>query len=268
MSEMKISRRCVLPMLAIALAACGDLAPEDYAQQGGNLPPVTHGATLTADTFPATLNPGERLNLCLTMQNSGASSPTDDWTLGQHYLRSRNTPFFEWSWPLSQLSASTAVGASNQFCFVGTAPTGASATFDAGMFYDGGFFGDTIAIGPMAISGGNTRRWDCSLVSSDLPATMEINENADREHHGSEHGNGHLDLGQHVPSLDGYARTFVGSESLCCPIEWRDNWKHLRFQFLHYGARYRQRYNCLQSPDVCQWSAVANGGHWLLRHGD
>ncbi len=165
--------------MALGLGACGAESENWISTESAALPPPTHDASLVGHTFPAIANPGERLNVCVTMFNdprSGGTSPTDDWLVGQHYFRSRNSPFFRWFWPLDQLTAPVTVGNNGEFCFVVTVPNEASAEFRGQMFFDGGFYGDLVDTGAITINAGNQRRWDCSLVSQDLPATMEVGE--------------------------------------------------------------------------------------------
>ncbi|MCC7384153.1 MAG: hypothetical protein IT384_20080 [Deltaproteobacteria bacterium] len=154
--------------------ACG---PEGGADGIGEaffgLPPATHGATLVSHNMPLAVNPGERLNVRFTMLNNGASSPTDDWPTS-YFFRSTTSPINRWGFTVVAVPAPTPVGSSANFDFVVTAPsaTNPNDSVSARMYVGGvggGYFGDNVVVSGIDVNPANQRRWDCSLVSHNMP---------------------------------------------------------------------------------------------------
>ena len=99
-------RKLIVIGISAGAIACGggspveDQSPSiefDTAEAG--LPPATHGAVMVTHDVPLSMNPGERLNVRVTMRNTGASSPTDDWLGNSTYrLYSTSSPVNAWGW--------------------------------------------------------------------------------------------------------------------------------------------------------------------------
>ena len=82
--------------------------------------PATHDASLVSHNIPATMRAGERLNVRVTVENTGASSPTDDWSAAEYYLR--GAPGFPFGLKNKVIPQDAAVGESVDIDFVITAP--------------------------------------------------------------------------------------------------------------------------------------------------
>ncbi|MFO0725585.1 MAG: NBR1-Ig-like domain-containing protein [Myxococcota bacterium] len=141
------------------------------------LPPAGENAILSMSSIPTSMNPGEKLNVRVTMLNNGTASPANDWTTGNTFaLYSQNSPLLQYGWPYTAVTSATPVGSTQNFDFVITAPAAnPSASFRARMIQfgaTGGYFGTQVAINNINVSNAVTRRWACSVVSTDLPTTM------------------------------------------------------------------------------------------------
>lgn len=175
-------RKLLLIGISTVAVACGGTGPEPEHEfqvetEASGLPPVTHGATLVSTDIPATMNPGERLNVRVTMRNTGAASPTDDWLGNSTYrLYPTSSPVNAWGWVGTYATSAVAVGNTYDFYQTIVAPAAnPNATFRARMHVvgaGGGFFGTEAVVNGINVDAATQRRWACQLVSTDLPANM------------------------------------------------------------------------------------------------
>ena len=120
------------------------------------------------------MNPGERLNVRVSMQNDGAASPQNDWNNNYVLQRTNNS----WAWVYDRVTAPPDVtpGNINDFDFVITAPnTPGTYTFGAQMRIrgDNPAFGTPISIPNIDVNAANPPRWDCTENgATNIPATM------------------------------------------------------------------------------------------------
>src|ERR1051325_4066267 len=132
---------------ALVLASCGNDAPgaPEVGTVEEALAPVGSDAQPVSNTIPAAMFPGERRWVTVTMQNTGASSPANDWTTSNpaYALRALVQNF---GWGYTVTPSLVPVGSNGSFGFVITAP-GASATFQASMIALGqGYFGIPLSV--------------------------------------------------------------------------------------------------------------------------
>lgn len=126
-------------------------------------------ARVVAHGIPSAMHPGERRLVWATMQNTGASSPLNDWD-SSHRLVAGNINF---AWPHTFVTETVPVGDEHTFLLAITAPP-TSQTFVARM-YSTGFFGETLSV-PIDVDTSVTPEWGCTLVSSTLPAELTPDE--------------------------------------------------------------------------------------------
>lgn len=146
----------------------------DVATTTAEVAPAGSDAVLVSSTLPATWAPGERINVAVTMQNTGLASPTNDWPTN-YLLYTRD---FAWGWGTTTTGVTVAASPLQESVAmrqVLTAPTTAGAnSFRAQMFAQGaeaGFFGQLVNI-PVTIDPNKRREWACQLVSHNLPASL------------------------------------------------------------------------------------------------
>ncbi|MEM7678181.1 MAG: hypothetical protein AAF449_19490, partial [Myxococcota bacterium] len=162
-----------------AATACG---PSDTPSTQSNPFDTLVQAMVTAgsdaspvfNNIPAAVNPGERLNVRITMQNNGATPVVNDWDTN-FFLYSRNAPLLEWGFVNTRVTSNTAPGDTFDFDFVVTAPSTVDPATDFGvqMFEGGGgFFGTGLVVPNIDVNSANQRRWDCSVDSDTIPTTM------------------------------------------------------------------------------------------------
>lgn len=177
-------RKLIVIGISAGAIACGGGSPaEDQSPSiefdtvEAGLPPATHGAVMVTNDVPLSMNPGERLNVRVTMRNTGASSPTDDWLGNSTYrLYSTSSPVNAWGWVGTFVTSLTAVSNTYSFDQVIVAPAAnPNATFRARMHITGaagGLFGTEAVINGINVDAAVQRRWACQLNSTNLPATM------------------------------------------------------------------------------------------------
>ena len=168
--------RALLVGLAAAAGGCHDGTPPlheggpiERVEQG--LAPATHGATLVQHDVPATMVAEATYLVTIEFENTGASSPIDDWTSASYMLRSTSTPASLFAVVNSPPVPDTPVGQTAALTMRLRAPaTPGPVVFSARMFMaGGGNFGDAIVV-PINVVGG-PRPFDCGFVSTSLPAT-------------------------------------------------------------------------------------------------
>lgn len=131
---------------ALLLTSCGNGAPasEDVGTVHEALAPEGSDAQPVSNTIPASMFPGERRLVSVTMQNTGAS-PANTWTTANptYALRSPNMNF---GWSYTAIPAPASIGSNGTFGFIITAPATSDA-FQARMVALGqGFFGSTLSV--------------------------------------------------------------------------------------------------------------------------
>ena len=163
--------RFLIPLLMSPALACAPTeASFDETSAAVWRGPATHDASLVSHNIPATMRAGERLNVRVTVENTGASSPTDDWSAAEYYLR--GAPGFPFGLKNKVIPQDAAVGESVDIDFVITAPAAGANSVDASMFRSGatgGEFGEAIQV-PVTIDAVSTPRWACTLVTPNPPA--------------------------------------------------------------------------------------------------
>lgn len=175
-------RTLLAATLVVGGIGCGEStgpSEVEWAWSSSDIAPASHGVVLVDDTFPTTMNPGEKRNVRFTLENSGTASPNDDWIRPSYRFYSRNGPLLEWDWASTPVPADTAVGATTDIFFTIQAPAAnPTEDFEAQMLatnrMDGqnGFFGPRITKA-INVDAATQRAWDCTLVdSSGVPATM------------------------------------------------------------------------------------------------
>jgi hypothetical protein len=175
----------VLTLVGAALIAfgCGSAAEDegegfagaDVGTTAEALVRAGSNAQFVSTTIPATMYPGERRLVSVTMKNTGTASPFNDWTAQnpQYTLASLNNNV---DWHYAYVGITVPAGATTTFSFVITAPP-VSAPFTARMMdVTGGVFGDVVNV-PITVSASVTPQWGCTLVSSTLPAQLAPDEN-------------------------------------------------------------------------------------------
>lgn len=166
--------------LLLVAAACGGPA-EDTTRSAARIDttasyvaPAGSAVSYPANTVPTILAPGERVNIAVTAQNDGATSPDNDWGVNQYALFQQNTTF-----QATAPRVYTATPITNQYDYrlVITAPqTVGPHTFAARSYSlvggQTGYFGPTFSV--PNITTDPTRRpfWGCALQSHTVPATM------------------------------------------------------------------------------------------------
>ncbi len=173
----------ILGISTVAVACGGGTVSEpdlnsdlEFETNFAGLPPAGENAILSTSNIPTSMNPGERLNVRVTMLNNGTASPANDWAASGFALYSQNSPLLQYGWVYTPLTTPVVVGNTANFDFIITAPAAnPNAAFRARMIQlgaGGGFFGTQAVISNINIDPGVQRRWACSLTSTDLPATM------------------------------------------------------------------------------------------------
>ena len=144
--------------------------------------PSGSNATFVSSTIPTSMFPGERLDVSVTMRNTGTADPANTWTLSSPQYAFFRTGATSFGVSYDVLEATTTTGNTTTFNFVLTAPTTPGTyTFQGQMGAVGTLtrFGDVVSIGSINVSSSNPRRWGCTFVagSSTIPSTMGPGEN-------------------------------------------------------------------------------------------
>lgn len=132
----------------------------------------TVAASVTGDTFPASMAPNSSETVTVTMRNDG----TQTWTPGAFFLVSTNSPATLWQTTSVDITASVPSGSTYTFTFPVTAPnqTGTEA-FRFRMFGNGvGLFGSEVNE-PVTLSGAITPPYGAEVVSQTIPSTLVAN---------------------------------------------------------------------------------------------
>ncbi len=162
--------------------ACGT-EPIDIERTASALPPPGHNAapvTPTANDIPTAMNPGERLNVRVTMANTGATVGLNSWAANTHYLYSRNSPLAAFGFVSTLARTNVDPGQSYDFDMVITAPTTPGTYNFAAQMYQGGegFFGAQHTVPNIVVNAATPRRWACEEVTamSTIPTLMAPGE--------------------------------------------------------------------------------------------
>lgn len=168
-----------------SIAACSPSSTleSEYGRAILELAPATHNAAYVGSDLGLQLAPGEKRAVRVTMNNNGVASPTDDWVVGTHYLRSTNIPIASWGVTNMFPTVSTPVGGQQDVYFRVVVPAAnPNASFQARMFanfpgsVDDGYFGETALVGGINIDPANPPMWGCAPVSNTLPASLQAGE--------------------------------------------------------------------------------------------
>lgn len=168
-----------------SLLGCSPASPTEaeYGRTVLELAPATHNAAFVDSDLALQLSPGEKRAVRISMDNTGASSPTDDWVVGTHYLRSTNIPIAGWGVTNMFPSANTPVGGRQDAFFRVVVPApNPNASFQARMFanfpgsVDDGYFGETALVSGINIDAANPPMWGCAPVSNTLPTSLQSGE--------------------------------------------------------------------------------------------
>jgi len=179
---MTTSRLRVLFCLGAAflMAACG--GGGDRSEQVGTteqaivIPPGSNAVYVPAQSnFPASFKPGERRLVTLTMRNTGTTSPANDWNASNpaavYQLATRDGA---WGWAWTAVTGTILPNGLASFSFIVTAPltlTPAQPFSFQMRIGSSAFFGAQTTLTP-SISNAATADWECTLVSSTIPAMM------------------------------------------------------------------------------------------------
>lgn len=161
-----------------ALSACAsdglDVSTEYLVPAGSN-------ASFVSNTIPTTLAPGERRVVSVTVQNTGTTPGTNDWTVTSPPYALYRQGTTDFGWTTTSVPSLTTVGSSATFTFAITAPSApGSYTFGARMNIrsGGGFFGPTLSV-PITVSAAATPFYACLYEAglSSVPTTLAPNAN-------------------------------------------------------------------------------------------
>lgn len=160
--------------IAIALLLFGCAPSELTDSTSAALAPAGSDASFASHSVPALFAPGERVNVSVVAQNTGATPGVNDWAPGAYALYQQNTTFRATA---PRVIVPTPVGASHDFRVVVTAPTTVGAhTFSARMhslaLAERGDFGETLVVPNVQVVAGRRPRWGCALASHDVPSTI------------------------------------------------------------------------------------------------
>lgn len=181
---MLIRRFAPISLLALAAWSCGTNDARDESglveTSVAAIAPAGSNAAYVSDDVPLSMNPGERLNVRFTMQNTGAASPANDWN-GSYYLRrdpNMTSPFGFVQDPVVG-TVPAQPNTDHQFWFVITAPTTAGTYSLGGRMYSNvagqtGYFGQSRTVSGINVTGATQRRWSCQYepTLSTLPGNM------------------------------------------------------------------------------------------------
>jgi hypothetical protein len=175
---MKISR-ALWTFVAVAVAACtpeASFEPQVGESSFAAAPAGSDADFVEAVNFPPVMNPGERLNLRVRMQNTGASSPANDWDASYALFRVVPTAFTVNDFVTLPAVRAQPFAEIEDFDFAVTAPTTPGQhTFQARMYHqtnvNPGYFGDLVSV-TFTVDPNQQRRWDCALASSTIPSSM------------------------------------------------------------------------------------------------
>ncbi len=168
--------RVIVTLVCVALVACGT---EDVGLSTWELP-AGSDAAYVSDTIPTAMYPGERLDVSVTMTNTGTGGATNTWTASAptYALIRQGANTFQFSQDI--VESTTTTGSNTTFHFVLTAPsTPGTYSFSARMGIPGdGVFGALVTVPNIVVSTGTPRRWGCEFVSmgSSVPTTLATGE--------------------------------------------------------------------------------------------
>lgn len=139
----------------------------------GAAAPAGSDASPVSNNIPLLMNPGERLNVQVVMQNDGAfNDGSNDWN-NTYSLRRSNTLWF-WSYTRVTAPPSVTPGGQNAFNFVITAPNTPGA-YDFGgrmaIVGDSPPFGTAATVPNIVVDAGVQRRWSCTEAAGSVVNT-------------------------------------------------------------------------------------------------
>ncbi len=167
-------RNCFLTLSVLGLLAGCYSDPEGaIGTEIGAAAPAGSDAAPVSNTIPLAMSPGERLNVQVVMQNTGAfNDGTNDWN-NTYSLRRSNTL---WSWSSTRVPSPPVVTPGNDatFNFVITAPnTPGTYTFGGRMAIvaDSPPFGTATTVPNIVVSNATQRRWSCTEAPGSVANT-------------------------------------------------------------------------------------------------
>lgn len=161
--------------LLLVMVGCSGDGLEEVGTVELEAAPAGSNAQFVSSTIPASLFPGERRVVTVTMLNNGATPGTNDWNSTYELFRV-STNF---GWSKKSVGGTVPVGSNHTFSFVITAPSSdGSYTFEARMRVGGSLFGELVSI-PITVSSAVTPMWGCTFDSgaSTVPTTLAPGEN-------------------------------------------------------------------------------------------
>ena len=172
-SQTRMKRSPLLVFLF--LGACG---VDDFATSSSELAPAGSDVAYLSNTVPTVLAPGERVNVTVRARNDGATSPANDWGVGDYALYQQNTTFQATA---PRVLTNTPVGAVFDYRVVITAPaTPGPHTFavrsQSLVPGERGYFGPTLSVAGITTDATRRPRWGCGLAGHDVPAQMAPDE--------------------------------------------------------------------------------------------
>lgn len=172
--------RNTLVVLAAVLATAGCAAEERAGLTSAAVAPAGSDSVFVSNTIPATMAPGERRVVSVTVQNTGATPGFNDWTTSPSYVLYHRTGG-NFGWLNTRVPSLTPVGSSATFSFVIQAPTTPGVhNFRAQMFVGsgGGFFGPTLDV-PVTVDAATVPQYACSYepATSSVPTSLPSGAN-------------------------------------------------------------------------------------------
>jgi len=162
--------------LVLGLIGCGN-AGVDGATEA--LIPAGSNAAFVSSTIPTAMFPGERLDVSVTMTNTGTNGAANTWTTTSPTFAFFRTGATTFGLNYDNLESITTTGNNTTFNFILTAPTTPGAyTFQGQMGIVGDLtrFGAVVSIAGINVSSATPRRWGCGFVSSSMPGTLSPGE--------------------------------------------------------------------------------------------
>lgn len=153
----------------LALAAC--TAPEDIDSLTAYVAPPGSAASVVSHNIPATLSPGEKRVVTVTMMNDGTDPVLNIWTPSTARLIARVPRF--WKFPHRFVTTDVNPGETHDFTFTLTAPD-AAGTYPLRLsMYQSGYFGEEIMV-DIDVTDTSDPIYDCEFDAgaSTIPTTM------------------------------------------------------------------------------------------------
>lgn len=176
--ERTMSRWAGLLMVLVVVGCAGS---DEVGGSVEALIPVGSNAVFVSSTIPTAMNPGERLDVSVTMRNTGSAGASNTWSTSSPTYAFFRTGATTFGLTYDNLESTTTTGNTTTFNFIVTAPSAPGTyTFQGqmGIVGDPTRFGDVVSITNIVVSNATTRRYGCTFVagSSTIPTTMAPGE--------------------------------------------------------------------------------------------